>query len=310
MPHPIHLKHHTITGSRPGPRLLITGGVHGDEYEPMAAVRRLITLVKPADLAGRLTLIPTVNESAFERRARCAADGLDLARTFPGLPPESADATITHRIAHEAAKFIRDADYYIDLHTGGLALKAMPMSGYTLIDDPAVLAKQRAMARAFNLPIIWGTTPKLNGRSLSVARDARVPAIYAEWGGGGGCDPAGVQAYVDGCLNVMASLGMIDRAMPADAVRTVVEDNRENSGHMQINYNATAAGYFEPAAKLGDHVNPGDSVGHIVSPVGQVLQTMRFHQQGLVLVLRTLPAVQPGDCLAVVLETAATPSTV
>lgn len=41
------------------------------------------------------------------------------------------------------------------------------------------------MARAFGLPLIWGTDPTLPGRSLSVARDANVPAIYAEYLGGG-----------------------------------------------------------------------------------------------------------------------------
>ena len=29
-----------------GPRLLVTGGVHGDEFEPMAACRRLIGLLE------------------------------------------------------------------------------------------------------------------------------------------------------------------------------------------------------------------------------------------------------------------------
>ena len=45
------------------------------------------------------------------------------------------------------------------------------------------------MARAFNLPLIWGTDASLEGRSLSVARDAAVPAIYAEYLGGGVFSP-------------------------------------------------------------------------------------------------------------------------
>ena len=36
------LKTVTIQAADVGPHLLITGGVHGDEFEPMAAIRRLI----------------------------------------------------------------------------------------------------------------------------------------------------------------------------------------------------------------------------------------------------------------------------
>ncbi|MCH8241205.1 MAG: succinylglutamate desuccinylase/aspartoacylase family protein [Planctomycetes bacterium] len=36
------MKSKTVEGQTTGPHLLITGGVHGDEFEPMAAIRRLI----------------------------------------------------------------------------------------------------------------------------------------------------------------------------------------------------------------------------------------------------------------------------
>ena len=52
MPEPIKLKSKTITGTKDGPSLLITAGVHGDEFEPMAAVRRLIGQIEPAHLPG------------------------------------------------------------------------------------------------------------------------------------------------------------------------------------------------------------------------------------------------------------------
>ena len=47
---PLILKTHIIEGQQPGPHLLITGGVHGDEWEPMVAIRRLIDLPELADI--------------------------------------------------------------------------------------------------------------------------------------------------------------------------------------------------------------------------------------------------------------------
>jgi predicted deacylase len=293
----VTLKKKTIVGRDNGPHLLITGGVHGDEFEPMAAIRRLIAMIDAPSLRGKLTLVPVVNEAAFARGSRVAEDGLDLARTCPGR----ADGSITDQTAHALSELIRTADYYIDLHTGGLTLAVWPLAGYMLHPDAAVLSKQRAMAQAFNLPVVWGTDYRLDGRSLSVARDANVPAIYVEYLGGGGCSPEGITALFDGCLNVMAELGMIDRSLPSSRVQFVVEDSRPGSGHMQRCHPSPADGFFETAVELGQAINVGDSLGRVVDPLGQETRDVLAAETGRVIVLRTIPAVRTGDSLAVIL---------
>lgn len=287
-----------IVGSRSGPHVLITGGVHGDEFEPMAAIRQLIDLLNPTEIAGSVTLVPVVNEAAFLQGHRTAEDGLDLARTCPGR----ADGSITERIAHALSEFIRSADFYIDLHTGGTGLDVLPLAGYGMHPDEAILAQQRQMARAFNLPIVWGTHGGLDGRTLSVARDARVPAIYAEYRGAATCRSEGVAAYVSGCLYVLASLGMIDRPEPTSAIEYIVEDPRPSSGHMQICNPAPMTGFFEPAVQLGGRIEIGQPIGHVSEVLGETVHTVVSQQAGIVLVLRTFPRVLEGESLAVILE--------
>lgn len=294
----MEIRHRTIVGHAPGPHLLITGGVHGDEFEPMQAVRQLVSRLDPARLRGRVTLAPVVNEPAFNRGRRTAEDDLDLARTCPGRD----NGSITERIAAALSRLIRSADYYIDLHTAGTVFQLLPLAGYCLHADPKVLATQRRMARAFNLPIVWGTNGRLDGRSLSVARDAGVPAIYVEHGGGGTCDPARVAECASGCLQVAQALGMIDSVTPdADRVRYVVEDDRDNSGHLQEQCQAQAAGYFEPVVELGQIVERGTLIGRIVDPLGETLATTSAYDRGTVLLLRSFPSVQVGDPLVVIL---------
>lgn len=286
----------------PGPRVLITGGVHGDEFEPMAAVRRLIARLRESPPArGSVTLVPVVNEPAFHRGNRVADDGLDLARTCPGR----ADGSVTERVAHELSHLIRESDYYIDLHTGGTRLRVLPLVGYTLHPDRAILEAQRRMARAFALPVIWGTDPNLEGRSLSVARDAQVPAIYAEYHGGGQCGPAGVNAYVVGCLRVLADLGAIDDAPPplSDAPPLVVEDSRPGSGHMQVNHPSPVEGFFEPAVALGGRVRAGDCLGTVTDILGREPVPLLARYDGTVLVLHTFARVDAGTGVAVILPT-------
>ena len=294
----IHLKRKVIAGSQEGPHLLITGGVHGDEFEAMGTIRRLIQTITPENLRGRLTLVPVVNEAAFWRGERTAEDNLDLARTCPGRP----DGSITERTAHAVSELIRSADYFIDLHSGGNVMRVSPMSGYVLHRDAKVLDAQRRMAKAFNLPIVWGTSPDLDGRTLSVARDAGVPAMYTEWQGSGECDPAGVNAEYEGCLNVLGELGMMVREPPPSLIKHICEDHREQSGHMQVNYPAPMAGFFEPSVNLEQSVKSGEPLGIVTDFLGERTETILLTQTGIVLTLRAFSRVDKGDCLGVIID--------
>ena len=155
----------SIAGHREGPRLLITAGVHGDEWEAVIAVRRLAQTIRPNQLNGRVTLVPILNVPAYRAGQRVGEDGLDLARTCPGRQ----DGSPTERIAFEFTRLLGDADYFIDLHTGGVRLSIWPLAGYLIHNDQRVLEKQRTMARAFGLSAIWGTDPTVQGRTISVS---------------------------------------------------------------------------------------------------------------------------------------------
>ena len=281
-----------------GPRLLITGGVHGDEFEPMVAIRRLISILRDVDIQGSIQLVPVVNEAAFLRGHRVAEDGLDLARTCPGR----VDGTVTERTAHMVSELIRQADAYVDLHTGGTELSVFPLTGYQLVSNTDVLDTQRKMAQAFNLPFVWGTSADHDGRTLSVARDAGVPAIYAEYMGSATMAPDGVQAYVDGCLNVMGMLGLIERKQPTCQVVRVVEDRRMDSGHMQVCTPSPITGIFEASVSLGEMVQQGQLLGTVSDFLGNESHQIRAGYRGVVLVMRTFPRVHQGEMLGVIAE--------
>lgn len=265
----------------------------------MATVRSLMGRIDPNRLRGKLTLVPCVNKSAYRRGARTGDDGLDLARVCPGKP----DGSVTERAAHALSQLIRSADAYIDLHTGGSVFRLAPLSGYMLHSDPAVLSAQRRMARAFNLPIIWGTHPGGPGRSLSVARDAKIPAIYTETGGGGSCDDDYILECVQGCLNVMADLGMIDQALPPTRIEYVVEDPRDDSGHLQIQHPAPIEGFFDPDVELGQIVRKGEAIGTVCDIMGEKTEAVRASEAGVILMLRWFRHVNAGDALAAILPT-------
>ncbi len=292
------IQRHTYIGKQPGPHLLLTAGVHGDEYEGIAALSLFRWALEDGDFRGTVTVAPTVNEPAWEAGARCGEDGLDLARACPGDP----NGAPTQQIAAELTELIQSADYYVDLHTGGTALEVYPLAGYMLVPDEDIRNTQRHMAVAFGLPLVWGTSAALEGRSLSAARDAGVPAIYCEYLGGGRYSHAGTDAYFRGCLRVMAALGMTDEVPPARTPPLKIEDSRPGSGHLQVCHPSPAAGIFIPEADLGGLVKEGQRLGEILSREG-VTVPITANQTGRLIVRRTFPKVEPGDSLGVILET-------
>jgi predicted deacylase len=284
-----------IDTGRQGPRVLIISGVHGDEFEPILSVYRLSAKLPQLLTNGVVVTLPAVNRGAVRLGKRCGPDGQDLARICPG----DALGTPAERDAHTVSKLIRTSDILIDLHTGGHILDIHPMTGYMVHPDQKILEKQREMARAFGLPLIWGTDPAPNGRTLSVARDAGIPSIYVEYGGGSVVRPHIEDAYMNGCLQVLKMLGMIDPKTLADPdpIRWWVEDDRPNQGHLQSKMPAPADGVFVPSVVLGQMVGKGDLWGYVFDPLrGDKLEVMA-EDSGLVLFLRAEALVKTGDSL-------------
>ncbi|TWT65333.1 Succinylglutamate desuccinylase [Allorhodopirellula solitaria] len=301
-------------GDREGPRLLITAGIHGDEYLPMLAVKELIdrfdaSLTLRENLQGTVTLIPIANQAAYERGHRCGLDNIDLARVFPGKP----DGNPTQQLACELSDQIRKSDFYIDLHTGGTELCVLPLAGYTLHREPSVLEQQRQMAVAFGLPFVWGTSADLPGRSLSLAGDSKVPAIYVEYLGahrelaealsGAAQSQTPDHPLVSGCLNVMRHLGMLPEIAELPPVACdVVEDERPEAGHMQVAHPAPTTGFLVSHVELGQSVVEGGLLAEIVDATTQTTRQVLSQQNGRVIVIRDYPRINQGDAVAVVVE--------
>lgn len=287
------------TGSeKKGPHVVITAGVHGDEYEPMFAAREIAARLPDKLVKGRVSIVFTTNESACAAGTRLGEDGLDLARVCPGDPAGSA----TLAAAAEVSALIEKADYYIDLHTGGRLFEIYPLAGYMLHASAEVLDRQRMMARAFGLPVIWGTDRYPQGRTLSVARDAGVPAIYVEYGGGETIREEVIDAYLAGVFNILGRLRMV-RGLEGggEGLQRVVEEDQPESGHLQSKMPAPERGVFRPAVRLGAPVRRGQVWGHICDLREGRRVAVEADRDGMVLFLRRSPRVEAGESLGGIL---------
>lgn len=281
-----------LRGRAAGPTLAVTAGVHGDEYEGVEAIARLFRQVDPATLRGRLIMAPVCNMPAYEAAQRSSpVDGLNLARVFPG----DGQGSITQRIAAWMTEaLLRHADFYIDLHSGGLSATIPTLIGY-IHDDGELGRRSRAGAEAFGAPVLWGhPLPVPPGRTISTATDLGVPSLYTEAPGGGYAREDDVACFTQGVINVMRHLGMVDGTPePRPKTHHLVGDG--NLDHVQV---APTAGFFRAGVGLLDHVETGQEIGVVRDFAGATVATIRAAQAGVVIMLRRFHRVHAGDRVA------------
>lgn len=280
-----------ITGSTVSPILLVIAAIHGDEYEGVEAIPRIFRKLIPEDLSGTLLMVPICNIPAYETATRNnIIDGKNLARVFPG----NAHGTITEKIAYFLTeKLLKPADFLIDLHSGGIAASIPTLIGYIHSNDKRG-KRALAGAEAFGSSVIWGhPLPVPPGRSLTVATDLGIPALYTEALGGGLAREEDVRCFTTGILNVMKHLNMIE----GEPQLQPVTHHLFGDGNLDNVITAPVAGYFRTEVTLLENVNAGQQLGTICSAFGEILAKITTEHTGIIIMLRRIHRVHSGDGL-------------
>ena len=268
-------------GSKPGPLALIAAGIHGDEYEGPAAVAALAHDLASAPIAGSIAAIPVANPMSWRAAQRTSPeDGLNLARTFPGKQNGSA----TQRLAAALFDLASQADYLIDLHSGGVEYLFLPLCGF--YGEPNAANPSFAAARRFGLPVLWQLPPTAGVLSAEFWRRGTA-VVGCEYLGAGQLSHAGADAYRRGALSCLAHWGFLPDAFlqPESGVACTAE--------WQF---AAATGMFVAHCALGETVMPGRLLAEIKDRRGDVLQSFHASQDGgFVLAIRSKAYVSPGN---------------
>jgi N-alpha-acetyl-L-2,4-diaminobutyrate deacetylase len=270
-------------GLRDGPTVLVTGGVHGDEYEGPAAIHHLFNSLQIEGLAGRLWGLPVINMAAWTAKARVdPVDQIDLNRVFPGSL--DADGPTCALAAAVFSSFVQQCDVLIDLHSGGVRLVHLPMVGWYAGGSEA-----ERLARAFGRELMPWLIPDVAGVLSYEAQRAGKIALGAEWGGGARLDPAGIDAYTSGVRRVLAMLtgAPIEEGAP--------DTRRPIAGSYQT---VEQGGLFVAGVNLGDHVTPSSVLGQLFDPLGVLAAEVKPLRSGIVAALAHRALLDPGDRVA------------
>jgi uncharacterized protein len=275
-----------VQGVRPGPRLLLTAAVHGDELNGIDLVHQLAPRLDPGALAGTVIGIAGMNTPGILHRTRNltpgeAGIGANLNRLMPGKP----DGDYADRYAHALwSRLLRpNADAVIDLHTQsrGTAYELFAFAG-----SPRALAIANLVA-----PDAIKLDPGEEGTIETEMLQDGVPAITLELERPEVFDPAVVARAADGILRVMAEMRMLAPAIaPKVAARPFV-------GNDIAVVRAGRGGYARLAVGLGAIVAKGQVVATISDAFGRTVETLTAPASGRVHTVATTPLRDPGDML-------------
>ena len=285
----------TVVRNGAGPTALLTGANHGDEYEGPVALQHLALTLQPAQITGRVIIVPAFNTPAFLAGTRTSPlDGGNLNRMFPGRP----DGSPTEKIADYFNRvLVPEADIVLDFHSGGKTLDFVPFAAAHILDDPAQQAACVAAMRAFAAPYSVMLLEIDNVGMFDTAVEAQGKVfVSTELGGGGSATAATIEIARQGIHNLLIHAGIV-RGDPVVRSSTDIDMPDDNCFIF-----ASAPGLYEPCVDLAQPVARGDLVARIwpvdrtgVAPVDCIAQ-----RDGL-LVGRHFPGlIQLGDCVAVI----------
>lgn len=286
-----------VSGGTGHPIAVLLAGVHGDEEEGVISARRVVAKLRSSAIEGTVRVVPVASAPAYRAGRRLnPVDGANLARVFPG----DKGGTSTQKIAAAIVeRVLRGASMLIDLHSAGSAY-AMPLfCGYIDVGR-AVSRRSKELAAAFGAPIVWRHRSASPGRSLSVALDLGVPAIYAECRGGGLVRGEDTDGFVNGTLNVLRSAGILPyEGWHRNVTPTCV---RDMSGDIDAGQSCAISGTFVARTDVGQKVARGDCIGEVYRDDGNVATRLTAEVDGVVMLLSRRGRFDAGATLAIVAE--------
>ena len=237
---------------------------HGDEYEGIFAVRRLFEELKPEEMSGTFLGIPVCNTLAFENLSRetpVYADGLNLAREFPGNPSGSYTQRLADALMSFALRNLRSgADALIDLHSSGTRYEYLPMMGAHLT---ACFEREKELCRATGFSNLWELNK--NPKSLNGAASAAgVVSLGAEVAGRGGARVGDIRIYADALRGLCGYMGIAPYPY-------TIREGAFLPAHTQ---KFEHSGLFLSSRELGCMLHQGDQIGVLYDPQCEAMETL------------------------------------
>jgi predicted deacylase len=281
----VFIPYTVITGSRDGPTLCITAGVHGTEYAGIGAAIRLTNEINSKELRGKLLIVPVVDPPAFQSRSYiCPIDGVDIQGSWPGNPQGSIGFQISHAVFE---KLISKANYYLDLHGGDTSESEIGFSLFYKSGNEDVDEKSAGMAKALGFEYVAAIEKgNSKGSSYRVGSEHGIPSALSELGSGDRLYSSEVSAIFNGISNVMRYLRMYDEPVKSRGDQKIVKIS---------DLSVDKSGIFYSECKPGEKISKGAVLGEIRGLRGELIDRLVAPTNGTILLMIHNPVVEAGE---------------
>lgn len=268
-----------IHGFRPGKTLLLTAGVHSCEYVGIQALIELAEKLTPEQVIGTVIIIPVINTSGFEHRlpSLLPEDHKNLNRVFPGSP----EGTASERLAYYMEKeLFSKADYYIDVHSGGIYEELRPYVYFVGNCDPEVSDLAETAASCCDVEYMVKSNSTTG--AYNYAGVLGLPSILLERGGSGRWTPQEVRDDIRDIINVMRLWGFLEgeALLPILPPKRLVDPVYQYVSH---------SGLWYPEVEVEQNITKGQVIGEIRDYHGNLLEICRADHSGQIMYMtRTL----------------------
>jgi Predicted deacylase len=193
----------------PGPTILMTAGIHGDEINGVEIVRQIIAKKINKPKKGTIICIPILNIFGFLNADRAFPDGRDLNRVFPGTKTGSLASRVAY---HLTKKILPHIDYCLDFHTGGAS--RFNASQVRIRPNDDVLLN---FAKIFSAPFtVYSSNIDRSYRTTCAKMD--IPILLFEGGKSLSSDKHIVKTGVDGVMRLLKYLDMLSDKFTAPEI--------------------------------------------------------------------------------------------
>ncbi|MEP6971118.1 MAG: succinylglutamate desuccinylase/aspartoacylase family protein [Betaproteobacteria bacterium] len=284
-----------------GPVVVVSGAVHGDEYEGPIVIAELMRQTRVADVAGQLILLPAFNAPALRAGRRTSPiDKLNLNRVFPG---DHVGAPTQQIASYVAEHIFSRADYYIDLHAGGRTLFIEPSAHVVLADgmNPKLSRANAELAEVFGVGITVQTSNMGDYRTAPGYTSLKgIPTLAAEMGMGGWVTGESVQATREATRRVLKHTGVLPDITTVPGQKTRWTRIAGADAYLF----APCNGYFERRFTLGDNIEAGQLAGlmHQLDRPALEPEPVLFRSKGRLYAHGLVGHVRAGQNLAVVIQ--------
>jgi len=282
-------------GARPGKRVTLTSGVHGDEMSSIRTVQIIMDQLDPARMSGTVMAVLDISRPALEsmqRRWPSTGRGIDLIDANREWPGNENGATAASR--HAGIVFNRllrpNSDLALDFHTGTTGLECDAIN----IGDRTV-PEVRKMIDLFPVRQVWDS-PAYAGVLHQAFVKAGIPSMCPEVGAARVRDVELIQQFVEGTMNVLKHHGVIEGPIGRTAA-----DVGAYIGNGAFPVLATQGGFVEHLVKLYDKVKVGQKLTVQRNAFGEVVAEYVSAVDGEVAVLRSDASSEPGNVLVFIL---------